>query len=134
MVRTFTTPEGQYRLTAVVVPNGPDLTVALSGGQAHLGAVAAASARPSLDDPTRTSADVTSHSFPGHKEDELARAMARHLAAALGCRVVVTAGAHWDDISPEGIAAVVTNAERLTVDMAAHYLEQRQRETEDDRP
>lgn len=121
MDRRFKTSSGRFDLQAVAVQSGRDLTVVVSGGAAHLGAVVAAMPRPSLDDPSRTSADLMSLSFPGHKEDELARAMARHLAAALNSRVVVAAGAHWDDLTPEGIKQVLTNAEELTRQLVDHY-------------
>ncbi|MBW1732383.1 MAG: hypothetical protein JRJ75_16130 [Deltaproteobacteria bacterium] len=42
----------------------------------------------------------------GHKEDDLAKAVAEILAATINTIVVVTAGIHWHNISEEGIRKV----------------------------
>ena len=44
---------------------------------------------------------------------EMAKAVSEILAAALNARVVVTAGIHWDDLSPEAISRVIQNSEKL---------------------
>jgi len=49
----------------------------------------------------------------GHKEDELAKAASEVLASALNTTVVVTAGIHWDDLSPSGIEKVMENSGTL---------------------
>ncbi len=114
MTETFTTQTGRYDLVAEVNRAGEDVVVTVTGGAAHLGAAAAAAPRPSLRNPAQTGADVSSIAFTGHKEDGLARKMARRLAAGLGVKVVVAAGCHWDDLDEAGIEAVLTNAEELT--------------------
>ncbi|MGE9986166.1 hypothetical protein [Desulfovibrio sp. SGI.169] len=88
-----------------VLRMGRDLQVALSGGTAHLGAVALAA-------PGAAEADALV--LPGHREDQLARRMARRMADALGCAVCVSAGIHYADISKEEIAAVERLTETLT--------------------
>jgi hypothetical protein len=52
----------------------------------------------------------------GHKEDELAKASAEILAAALNTPVVVAAGIHWDNLDEEAILRIIKNSEIL-VDM-----------------
>lgn len=90
---------------------GADLLVLVTGGQRpHLGAVAMAAPRPSLADPETTSATTSVFCYPGHKEDELAKALAQRLAAGLGVKVTVAAGAHWDHLTGEDIAQVRANA------------------------
>jgi len=120
------TDSGAYDLSAAVREIGGDLLVAVWGGERpHIGAVAVAQPRPSLKDPDKTSASTSVFCFVGHKEDELAKATAEILAAVLNRSVVVTAGIHWDALSPEGIRAVVGNSQRL-VDL---ILEKMMRET-----
>jgi hypothetical protein len=93
---------------------GEDLLLLVTGGQRpHLGAVAMATPRPSLADPETTSATASVFCYPGHKEDELAKALALRLAAALKVKVTVAAGAHWDGLGPEDIAQVRANALEL---------------------
>jgi hypothetical protein len=111
------THEGKYDLSASVRLIGPDLLVAIWGGEKpHIGAVAMSQPRPSLKDPEVTSATASVFAYVGHKEDELAKAAAEILAATLKTNVVVTAGIHWDNLPPEGIQQVIRNSETL-VDM-----------------
>ena len=114
---TLETDTGAYDLTASVRMIGSDLLIAIWGGEKpHIGAVAVAQPRPSLKDPAVTSSSASVICLLGHKEDELAKAAAEILAAALKTQVVVTAGIHWDNLSPEAIQRVVRNSEFL-VDM-----------------
>ena len=111
---TIKTDTGAYDLTASVRMIGSDLLIAIWGGEKpHIGAVAVAQPRPSLKDPKVTSASASVICLVGHKEDELAKAAAEILAAALETQVVVTAGIHWDNLAPEGIQHVVRNSEIL---------------------
>ena len=107
--------ESPLDLSAEVIRAGVDVVVVVTGGdRPHLGAVAAAEPRPSLDDPDVQSSTVSSLAYLGHKDDEIARHMARRMASALGVKVAVAAGAHWDVLRPKEIAQVMANAERLT--------------------
>jgi hypothetical protein len=111
---TIQTREGEYDLTASVRRIGPDLLVAIWGGEKpHIGAIAIAQPRPSLKDPAVTSATASVFCYVGHKEDELAKAAAEILAATLKTNVVVTAGIHWDNLPPEGLERVIRNSEIL---------------------
>ncbi len=117
--KTFTvhTKEVEYDISAGVRLIGQDVLVAIWGGEKpHIGAVAMAQPRPSLKDPDVTSSTVSVFAYVGHKEDELAKATAEILAAALNTRVVVTAGIHWDNLPKKGIRQIIRNAEIL-VDM-----------------
>ena len=111
------TNAGSYDLSASVRLIGQDVLVAIWGGEKpHIGAVAVAQPRPSLKDPAVTSASASVICLVGHKEDELAKATAEILAAALNTQVVVTAGIHWDNLDPQGIQQIIQNSEVL-VDM-----------------
>ncbi len=111
---TINTSEGEYDLSASIRLIGQDLLVAIWGGEKpHIGAVAMAQPRPSLKDPEVTSSTASVFSYVGHKEDELAKAAAEILAAAIKTNVVVTAGIHWDNLPPQGIQRVIRNSEIL---------------------
>jgi hypothetical protein len=111
------TDTGGYDLTASVRRIGPDLLVAIWGGEKpHIGAVAVAQPRPSLKDPEVTSATASVICNVGHKEDELVKAASEILASALKTQVVVAAGIHWDNLEPKGIRQIIQNSEIL-VDM-----------------
>lgn len=111
---TVHTKNGAYDISANLRLVGRDLLVAISGGTSpHIGAVAVAQPRPSLKDSNLRSATASVICLPAHKEDDLAKAAAEVLAAATNVAVVVTAGIHWDDLSPEGIVAVTENTQIL---------------------
>lgn len=110
----ITTSKGHYDLEAAVRSVGKDLLVAIWGGERpHIGATAVAQPRPSLKDPERVSATASIFCLLGHKEDDLAKAVAEILAAVLNTTVVVTAGIHWDNLDAEGISRVLQNSEIL---------------------
>ncbi|MBU0516161.1 MAG: hypothetical protein KJ621_15465 [Proteobacteria bacterium] len=99
---------------------GGDLLVYIFGGEApHIGAVAAATPRPSLRDPHERSATASVLTFVGHKEDDLAKQAAERLAAALDTNVVVTAGIHWDDLPADDIEQVMANGRELIQELIA---------------
>lgn len=111
---TVKTETGSYDIKASVRIVGPDLLVAVWGGnRPHIGAVAVAQPRPSLRDPVVTSATTSVICLPGHKEDFLAKTMAETLSSALNSVVIVTAGIHWDNISKQGIKIVLSNSKIL---------------------
>ena len=116
------TQTGSFDIEAGVLRIGEDLLVAIWGGdKPHIGAVAAALPRASLKDPAQISSTASVISFPAHKEHELARRSSEKISAALNTHVVVTAGIHWDELSNEGISAVMKNSE-LLVDLILQKL------------
>ena len=119
-VREVRLEENGLELKARALWAGEDLVVVLTGGEKpHVGAVAAAQPRPGLADAAKTSADASVITYGGHKEDLLARSTALELASALGVKVVVTAGAHWDNLDAEGIATVESLARKITARLIA---------------
>ncbi len=98
---------GRVTIRAVTTPMGKDLCVVITGGDGpHLGAVALAQPRRSLEDAARISASTSVLTLPGHKEDMLARRVAERLAAARNVNVVVCCGIHVDHISASELKAV----------------------------
>jgi hypothetical protein len=123
--REFTvhTEEDAYNLSASVRLIGGDVLVAIWGGERpHIGAVAVAQPRPSLKNPELTSASASVICLVGHKEDELVKATAEILAATLETQVVVTAGIHWDNLSPEAIQRIIRHSEILVDTILARLV------------
>lgn len=125
---SVSTGSGRLDLMAQALWVGPDLVVLVTGGELpHVGAVAVAAPRPSLADPSLTSATASVFIYPSHKEGHLAQATAELLAAKLETRVVVTAGCHWDNLDPDGITQVSANGRRLGLMLLEALLAQRGR-------
>lgn len=96
-----------------------DWVIHLVGGEKpHVGAVAVARVRPSLEDESRISASTSVITAMGHKEDALAREMAETLAKMVKKNVVVLCGIHLSDISKEEIGCVHDGMEQIKDDMA----------------
>ncbi len=111
---TLTEGAPPLQIRAEVCLIGNDLVVTISGGaKPHVGAVAVGIPRPSLDDPDIVSATASVFAMIGHKEDDLARNMARVLAAKLNRTVVITVGIHVDKISAEEIGDIEGSCNRL---------------------
>ncbi len=109
------TPEPDYVVEAEAVRIGPDILVNVWGGERpHIGAVAAAQPRPSLTDPSKTSATASVLSYVGHKEDGIAKEMAEAISARFKTNAVVTAGIHWDDLPADGIQIIVERCREIT--------------------
>ncbi len=103
---------------AVVI--GADVLVYIWGGERpHIGAVAASQPRPSLADPSKISATASVLTYPGHKEDEVVKPVAEALSAACNTNVVVTAGIHWDDLSPSDIDTIRARIGEITEKLIA---------------
>jgi hypothetical protein len=109
------TEDAEYVVEAEAVRIGPDILVYVWGGEKpHIGAVAAAQPRPSLSDPTRTSATASVLSYVGHKEDGVAKEMAEAISSHFNTNTVVTAGIHWDDLPAKGIEIIIDRCREIT--------------------
>ena len=98
--------EGRTLITRRVEALGRDLAAFLTGGEAHVGAVAVAGSRAGTAGEAFSQLIVVT----GHKEGPLAEHGAALLAARSGRTCVLTVGIHIDDASGEEIAALVANA------------------------
>jgi gallate decarboxylase subunit D len=105
---------GNRGLQARLFELGDDLLVIVTGGAAHIGAVAMATPRASLADPRLQSATSSVYTYIGHKEDLLVKLMSEEIAAKLGRKVVVLAGIHWDDMLKEEVRGIVDACKRLS--------------------
>ncbi|MDT0123273.1 hypothetical protein Q9R46_11515 [Paenibacillus sp. RRE4] len=85
---------------------GQDKVFLITGGKAHIGAVATF-----YVDHDRVSG-TTVH-IPGHKEQELCERLARKAAVQLKVTVTVIMGIHFDNITRVQIDEIVMTAERL---------------------
>lgn len=97
-------------ITAQVLQLDHDLQVALFGGTCpHIGAVSIVS----------PAGEVTTQQFPTHKDGVVSERWAKALADAGYCPAVVTVGIHYDDLSRDGIAAVVELTDRMLDEVLA---------------
>ncbi len=110
-----TKTNGDYPIEAAIRVLGDDLLIAVWGGtHPHIGAVGIAHPRPSLKDPELLSATTSVYTVMGHKEDTVVQTMATRVAAALNRTVVVTAGIHWDNLTPGAIGKIAAACDTLT--------------------
>lgn len=84
---------------------GRDLLLLITGGERHIGAASTA-----YTDGEEVKAATTA--VPHHKEHTISEAIALKAAARLGRTVTVVMGIHYDNLSKEGIAAVVEAVNR----------------------
>lgn len=110
---TLSEKRGRFEVFARVDLMGPDLLVTLWGGAIHVGALAMAVPRPSLRDPGERSATASVFTFPGHKEDAVAKLLSEGLSGRLDRHVVVVAGIHWDGLQPGEINQIMEACEAL---------------------
>jgi gallate decarboxylase subunit D len=116
----FEAGTGRHRLWGTVQVTEGGLSIDLLGGdRPHVGAVAIGIPRPSLAARGRRSATTSVFAVVGHKEDELARAMATELARRLDAIVVVVAGVHLERARPVDLAQVMRNAQACVEVIAA---------------
>ncbi len=107
--------EGKFSIEGQIQEIGPDILVSIWGGtRPHIGAVGMAIPRPSLNNPKKWSATSSTFTFLGHKEDTLVKQISERLATRLRRNVVVTAGIHWDSITPKEIKTIETLTGKLS--------------------
>lgn len=94
---------GRIALTLTAFEMGADLQAMLTGGSAHIGAVAFA----------ETGGICRVFERADHREGDLARELGALLAAELGRNVAISCGIHYDAITSAEIAAVMTLANEL---------------------
>jgi hypothetical protein len=106
--------KGRYRIEAEAHCIGKDIIVSIWGGTApHIGSVAAAVPRPSLEDPVKKSATSSVINFVGHKDDTVARLFSEKIAAHFEANCVAAAGIHLDNATQKDIELVLKNCRIL---------------------
>jgi hypothetical protein len=107
--------KGKFTTEGLVQEIGPDILVSIWGGtRPHIGAVGMAIPRHSLKNPKKWSATSSTFTFLGHKEDTLVKEISERLATRLRKNVVVTAGLHWDSITPQEIKIIENLTEKMS--------------------
>ncbi len=110
----FEIKKGAFKIHTLVQELGEDLLVSIWGGtRPHIGAIGIAVPRPSLRDSKKWSATSSNFTFTGHKEDILVKKISERLATLLRRNVVVTAGIHWDNLSPREIKMLEKMVEEI---------------------
>ena len=102
---------GRTRVKLELKHQGRDLLLLVTGGKAHVGAVAVWNGREQGG-----RAVVTE--LPGHREGPLAGDCAEILGRASGRTVVAVVGIHQDNASREEIAAIVANVRQGAKELA----------------
>lgn len=105
------------RIHLSVARIGHDLCITISGGdKPHIGSVAIAEPRESLRGNGARSATVSTFNFIGHKDDEIANAVAHAVSAQLYTRTVVLCGVHYDEICESIISEIQELTQQIIVD------------------
>ena len=115
--RFFQIEQDGFTIEACCTKMGDDYLLSIWGGKAHIGAVAMAQPRDSLQDPSRRSATASVFCYVGHKEDQLVKEVSERMAGELDAKVVVAAGLHWDELPPTGVAQVMRNVKVLIAEI-----------------
>ena len=98
---------------------GKDISVTVYGGQKpHIGGVAMSVMSPALHEPERLTCTEHMISVQGHKEADLARSVATHLAKMFECTVTVSCGIHYVDAVKEDITAVLALVKEMVDEFA----------------
>ncbi|MDK2833826.1 MAG: hypothetical protein PWR29_305 [Methanolobus sp.] len=92
---------------------GDDLSVKLTGGASHVGAVAVG-----IFDSASGRASSSVITVPGHREDELALQGARQFSEAIRSVTVFTVGIHVDDITKREIEEIVSVSEGMIEELS----------------
>ncbi len=111
---------GKFRVMADARFIGDDILVAVWGGtKPHIGSVAVAQHRPSLQNPLRSSATSSIINFLGHKDDAVAKLFAEKIAATMNRRCITTAGIHIDNAGDDDLSQILKNCEALCARLVA---------------
>ena len=104
----LTVGRGRTAVQLTLAAQGNDLILTITGGAAHVGAVAVVSVAGGTAGEPHCSVTVV----PGHAEGPLAEEAAARIAAATGKTCVAIAGIHQDRATRAEIAAIVTNVQQ----------------------
>ena len=110
--------KGKYRVTAEAKTIGADIIVSIWGGEKpHIGSVAAAIPRPSLEFPGKMSATSSVLNFVGHKDETVTKLFSERIAARMNRNCIAAAGIHIENATNEDVDSVIKNCETLCTKM-----------------
>jgi len=113
-MQELSTGTGVYTVSASLQQFGPDMLISVWGGtRPHIGALSISTPHPDCASEESRSSNVLQFSFPGHRDDVVARRVSERVASALQRRIVVSVGIHVPDITPAGIDTVLANVDCL---------------------
>lgn len=93
---------------------GEDIHISIYGGdKAHIGAVSVLS----------TDGEIQTVCFPGHRDDAVSSSWCKRLKEFGVHAAVVEVGIHYDQLSKDGIAAVLSVCDKLWNDFRRTFLE-----------
>ena len=99
---------------------GRDILVLITGGEAHVGAIAACDGRLGA---TLNPASGGAVQMPGHREGPLAVEAAETLAAVAGCTCAAVVGIHQDQATPAEIQDIVAHVRQGLQQLATAFGE-----------
>ncbi|TKB26527.1 hypothetical protein FCL47_08930 [Desulfopila sp. IMCC35006] len=120
--RFFRIDQDGFTVEACCMRMGDDYLLSIWGGTPHIGAVAMAQPRDSLQDPARRSATASVFCYVGHKEDQVVKEVSERMSRELNTKVVVAAGLHWDELTPAGAAQVLRSVNVLITEIIQQML------------
>ncbi len=111
----------KYELVLAAQWCGKDLSVSIFGGETpHIGAVALAVAN--IDGYSRRySPTINIITVMDHKDDEIARFVAKDLAIYFDTQVVVSAGVHIDDATKDDLIIIMENVTEILRQFKAEF-------------
>lgn len=112
---TLSVGSGRLRVKLELRIQGRDFLLQVTGGEAHVGAVAVFDGRD-----VEGRAVVTQ--LPGHREGPLAGECAEILGRAAGRTVAVVVGIHIDNATGEEISAILTNVRLGAAELAENIV------------
>lgn len=106
--------EGRCQIVLTLMDTGSGIQGLLTGGEKpHIGGVVLALPRPSLRG-EGWSADMYCTPVPGHKDVDVAKAMAEVLARELQCPVALSAGIHSAQLRSDELEQILIHCNTLT--------------------
>ncbi len=104
----------RYKMELIAIKCNNDYSITICGGEKyHVGAVAVASPHESIADDSKISATVSSVCLPKHKDDEIARIVAKKISSTFNCNVSVSAGVHINNATSDELQILLNNANKL---------------------
>lgn len=97
-MRTFTMGHDATKLTYKIQKIGQDIDITITGGKAHIGCIAVIS---------NQSYNIIK--IENHREDEMIKPIVKELTKEKTPTIVLKAGFHLDDITPQQITEVLQN-------------------------